>query len=355
MKKVLLFLLSVCMIFSSLVFCLSAEEELEAYDGMLCVKGELVLWTTVYVAPVICEDGESVDFFGISVTEIDALFTIENGGLEQWEELSDNRFPYCIKVAPDVDIYEAKAALLENENIIEVGFNPVAYPDDDETETPVSKTVEFTESIFESTGCKEEVMSDFGLETSLYGKEATPVIIDSRDMIETLSECYHESEKTEFDDYFAKYDEAFFEDNALIAVLALSPDYGYTYEILSLEYAEDGETLVFGFRCIGLPYDWPTEVMDNLVMAEVKKEDIADCTSVTTEHTQFYAALGDVNLDGTVDSLDYLMAKRAAFGTFELSKAQFVCADVYPYRSSAIDSADYLLIKRIAFGTYTVG
>ncbi|MBO5869820.1 MAG: discoidin domain-containing protein, partial [Clostridia bacterium] len=62
--------------------------------------------------------------------------------------------------------------------------------------------------------------------------------------------------------------------------------------------------------------------------------------------------LGDVNNDKTVDSLDYLLVKRACFKTYTLSDAEFKCADVN--EDAVIDSSDYLLVKRIAFGTYTV-
>ncbi|MBQ4316823.1 MAG: dockerin type I repeat-containing protein, partial [Clostridia bacterium] len=61
---------------------------------------------------------------------------------------------------------------------------------------------------------------------------------------------------------------------------------------------------------------------------------------------------GDVNADKKVDSLDYLLVKRACFGTYTLSQEEYVRANVN--RDDRIDSTDYLLVKRIAFGTYTV-
>ncbi len=61
---------------------------------------------------------------------------------------------------------------------------------------------------------------------------------------------------------------------------------------------------------------------------------------------------GDVNNDFTVDSLDYLLVKRACFGTYDLTDDEFARADVNA--DSNMDSTDYLLVKRIAFGTYTV-
>ncbi|MBQ4316941.1 MAG: discoidin domain-containing protein, partial [Clostridia bacterium] len=61
--------------------------------------------------------------------------------------------------------------------------------------------------------------------------------------------------------------------------------------------------------------------------------------------------LGDVDNNKTVDSVDYLLVKRACFKTYTLSSDEYTRANVN--RDSLIDSTDYLLVKRIAFGTYT--
>ncbi|MBO5870239.1 MAG: discoidin domain-containing protein, partial [Clostridia bacterium] len=62
--------------------------------------------------------------------------------------------------------------------------------------------------------------------------------------------------------------------------------------------------------------------------------------------------VGDVNDDKIVDSVDYLLVKRACFNTYELSEDETLRADVNA--DKIIDSTDYLLVKRIAFGTYIV-
>ena len=61
--------------------------------------------------------------------------------------------------------------------------------------------------------------------------------------------------------------------------------------------------------------------------------------------------LGDVNDDKKVDSVDYLLVKRACFNTYELNEDEFKRADVNA--DTVMDSTDYLLVKRIAFGTYS--
>ncbi|MBQ4317050.1 MAG: dockerin type I repeat-containing protein, partial [Clostridia bacterium] len=178
-----------------------------------------------------------------------------------------------------------------------------------------------------------------------------------RETIDALANCEMDSwdrYDPTFGEYSAKYDEAFFEDNALIVVFAMSPHPGHKYEVLSLGYAEDGQTLVFSFEYKIPVGGWPDICQFDFVMAEVKKEDIADCTSITTEYSEFKNIWGDVNGDQAVNSYDYLMAKRAAFGTYTLDEEEFIRADVYMDRNYVINSADYLLIKRIAFGTYQI-
>ncbi|MBO5870037.1 MAG: hypothetical protein J6Q89_04740 [Clostridia bacterium] len=61
---------------------------------------------------------------------------------------------------------------------------------------------------------------------------------------------------------------------------------------------------------------------------------------------------GDVDNDGTVGAVDYLLVKRACFETYTLSPEEKTRGNIN--KDDKIDSVDYLLIKRIAFGTYSV-
>lgn len=61
--------------------------------------------------------------------------------------------------------------------------------------------------------------------------------------------------------------------------------------------------------------------------------------------------LGDVNNDSAVDSLDYVLVKRACYKTYLLSLEEKQRADVD--KNAKINAVDYLLIKRITFGTHT--
>lgn len=70
----------------------------------------------------------------------------------------------------------------------------------------------------------------------------------------------------------------------------------------------------------------------------------------TVNYSSASILLGDVNADGTVDQVDYLLVRRSCFNTYALSEAETMRADVNA--DGEIDQLDYLCIKRISFGTY---
>ncbi len=61
-------------------------------------------------------------------------------------------------------------------------------------------------------------------------------------------------------------------------------------------------------------------------------------------------ALGDLNGNGEIDSMDYVLLKRAYFGTYSL--ADEAVGDIN--RNGKIDSMDYVFLKRAYFGTYEI-
>ena len=62
--------------------------------------------------------------------------------------------------------------------------------------------------------------------------------------------------------------------------------------------------------------------------------------------------IGDVNGNGKIDARDYLLLKRAYFGTYTLT-CDLEVSDING--NGKIDARDYLLLKRAYFGTYTIG
>ncbi len=61
--------------------------------------------------------------------------------------------------------------------------------------------------------------------------------------------------------------------------------------------------------------------------------------------------VGDINGNGKIDARDYLLLKRAYFGTYDL-ECDDAIADVNG--NGKLDARDYLLLKRAYFGTYTI-
>ena len=61
--------------------------------------------------------------------------------------------------------------------------------------------------------------------------------------------------------------------------------------------------------------------------------------------------LGDVNGDGRIDALDYMLIKRHVIGSFVVD-ARKDYADVN--RSGSIDALDYMMVKRHVIGSFTI-
>ena len=59
---------------------------------------------------------------------------------------------------------------------------------------------------------------------------------------------------------------------------------------------------------------------------------------------------GDVDADGDVDAVDYMMLKRAVLRTFKLTVRGELCADANG--DGAVNSLDYMLVKRHVLGTF---
>ncbi len=62
-------------------------------------------------------------------------------------------------------------------------------------------------------------------------------------------------------------------------------------------------------------------------------------------------SIGDINGNNKLDARDYLLLKRAFFGTYELT-CDFKIVDING--NGKLDARDYLLLKRAFFGTYTI-
>ncbi len=88
---------------------------------------------------------------------------------------------------------------------------------------------------------------------------------------------------------------------------------------------------------------------DKLALSRIDLENETLGAAATVKEAVDYL-VGDVNVDGKVDSLDYLFVKRYCLGTYDLSGDQFDRADIN--KNENVDSVDYLLVKRMVLGTY---
>ena len=61
---------------------------------------------------------------------------------------------------------------------------------------------------------------------------------------------------------------------------------------------------------------------------------------------------GDINDNGKIDMTDYILLKRAYFGTYDFTEMQYNRGDING--NGNIDMTDYILLKRAYFGTYTI-
>ena len=119
----------------------------------------------------------------------------------------------------------------------------------------------------------------------------------------------------------------------------------------SVHVNDDGST-----SCIAIVLNLDESVKGRYVEYRFKPKTnwlmVAEVEAFAAEETSEEIIYGDVNNDKKVDSLDYLLVKRACFKTYSLSEQEYKRANIN--FDGAIDSADYLFVKRIAFGTYTI-
>lgn len=128
------------------------------------------------------------------------------------------------------------------------------------------------------------------------------------------------------------------------------------YALIDGEYVKIGDFT--GITTEDAVAYWITAEIDNVVTDTVKFEFELDGAFMYLNEIEVHGTeadgsdiiLGDVDLNGTIDTYDYLLVKRGYFGTVSLSDKQKTAADVN--KNGQIDTYDYMLVKRIFFGTY---
>ena len=111
------------------------------------------------------------------------------------------------------------------------------------------------------------------------------------------------------------------------------------------EFAGTFHTAVRVFRITG---ETETELTAEDLVATGDEVRVYADTLIVYRYT--LVVKGDVNCDGTVDTMDYMMSKRFVLGTFALEGAPYLAAAL---DDETVDAIDYMMLKRFALGTYT--
>lgn len=72
------------------------------------------------------------------------------------------------------------------------------------------------------------------------------------------------------------------------------------------------------------------------------------------DNTRYVGLRGDINNNDVIDMTDYVLSKRAYFGTYNLSEDEIYRADIDELETGKVTMTDYILLKRAYFGTYTI-
>ncbi len=78
---------------------------------------------------------------------------------------------------------------------------------------------------------------------------------------------------------------------------------------------------------------------------------VSEVEAYGTESAYVAPSKGDINANGYVDAMDYIMLKRVYFASYTIDDDNV--ADINS--SNAVDAMDYIMLKRVYFGTYTIG
>ena len=76
--------------------------------------------------------------------------------------------------------------------------------------------------------------------------------------------------------------------------------------------------------------------------------------TVKLDNRSFYnlVVMGDIDGDGALSSMDYVLVKRGVLGTYNLNPAQMRAADVLV--GEELRAINYIKVKRAYFGTYDI-
>ena len=287
MKKKLCLILAVCFIFCSFAFGVNATEEIESYMGIPYDKGKISILSTPMINPDDYVGEGPFDLFGISIIELNYAIGPS--------EIFGEKEMYSVTVAPGIDIFKACEILTEKEWILSAEPFYIINPPYDIGE----------ESYYKNNAKFAEMTEDERNNFRCFIPNEIKICLD------------FELDLTEFDVEGDKY---------LFGV-----------PVGKINRIEDEEDFVYEITYADGIY------MTNDQCYRVFKynENV-----IWTEFETLYGN-GDIDQSGVIDSSDYLMVKRFAFNTLDMTYYTAGYADVN--NDGNVDSADYVLLKRLAF------
>ncbi len=290
MKRRLCLILTLCLLLGIFSLCANAysyDKELEAVEGSVFVKNELLVGTAEKLDMTAFEGEAPFDFFGVSIIEIEDM---RNGSASS----SDKGF-YHIKLAPETDSIAASEQLSETEGVEEVFFNYIEYLDYRDRHYPenspyISKTPEELEDIHLFAPDEMNIYLDYELDLTEFEGEGKHylfgVCVDSISAIESEGSAYG---------YAIKLGEQTMHNSDAIWVFECNDD------VVSVDYKSD-----YGNGDINA--DGEVDPYDYILAKRMYFK-----TYLPYDEELGYA---DVNRDGNVDEYDYILIKRIHFGTY---------------------------------------
>lgn len=290
MKRRLCLILTLCLLLGIFSLCANAysyDKELEAVEGSVFVKNELLVGTAEKLDMTAFEGEAPFDFFGISIVEIEDM---RNGSASS----SDKGF-YHIKLAPETDSIAASELLSEADGVEEVFLNYVEYLDYREQHYPenspyIGKTPEELENIHLLAPDEFTVYLKYELDLTEFEGEGKHylfgVCIDTVSAIESDNGAYG---------YAIKLGKQMMTNSDAIWVFECNDD------VVSVDYKSD-----YGNGDINA--DGEVDPYDYILAKRMYFK-----TYLPYDEELGYA---DVNRDGNVDEYDYILIKRIHFGTY---------------------------------------
>lgn len=184
-----------------------------------------------------------------------------------------------------------------------------------------------------------------------YSLHSPAVIVQN---FEELENCRGYFVSEDFDTFANSLDEAFFETTVLVISYTKSVYSPAVYEFSRIE----GNCIYYAVDESQSDRNAAPVEQHNILITEFTTEDFKQLEENHTygDYLELHVfverinVLGDIYETGYLEPMDYILLKRAYFGTYQLDEGQKKRADING--NGKLDAVDYILIKRAWFDTY---